>query len=104
MERIAFKMMLHKGNEAEYKRRHDLLWPELKTLLKDSGISEYSIFLDEDTGILIGIMKVVDTMKLDELPHQPVMKKWWSFMKDIMATNLDDSPVSVPLTEVFHLP
>lgn len=103
MERLAFKMFLHKGNEAEYKRRHDLLWPELTALLKENGILEYAIFLDEETGILIGIMKIADRLKLDDLPQHPVMKKWWAFMKDIMATNEDDSPVSVPLTEVFYL-
>ncbi len=103
MERLAFKMLLHKGNEAEYKRRHDLLWPELTALLKENGIQEYAIFLDEETGILIGIMKVADSLKLDHLPKHPVMKKWWAYMKDIMATNEDDSPVSVPLTEVFYL-
>lgn len=103
MERLAFKMLLHKGNEAEYKRRHDLLWPGLTALLKENGILEYAIFLDEETGILIGIMKVADRLKLDDLPKHPVMKKWWAYMKDIMATNEDDSPVSVPLTEVFYL-
>jgi L-rhamnose mutarotase len=103
MERLAFKMLLHKGNEAEYKRRHDLLWPDLTALLKENGILEYTIFMDEETGILIGIMKVADSLKLKDLPLHPVMKKWWAYMKDIMATNEDDSPVSVPLTEVFYL-
>lgn len=104
MERLAFKMLLHKGYEAEYKRRHDLLWPELKALLKEHGIAEYSIFLDEGTGILFGVMKVADSLKLDDLPEHPVMKKWWAFMKDVMATNEDNSPVSFPLQEVFFLP
>ncbi|ULQ51403.1 L-rhamnose mutarotase [Flavihumibacter fluvii] len=104
MERVAFKMKLFKGCEAEYKRRHDQLWPELKALLSDHGISEYSIFLDEVTGDLFGIFKIADKLSLDELPHQPVMKKWWDYMKDMMATNDDNSPVSIPLTEVFYLP
>lgn len=45
MHRVAFKMQLLAGYAAEYKKRHDALWPELQSLLKDAGISDYSIFL-----------------------------------------------------------
>ena len=102
--RIAFKMQLREGFKEEYKRRHDALWPELKGLLKTTGISEYSIFLDENTYSLFGVMKVKDPTALDDLPAHPVMKKWWAYMKDIMETNDDNSPVSIPLKEVFYLP
>lgn len=103
MIRLAFKMKLHKGQEAEYKRRHDTLWPELRELLKQTGISEYSIFLDEETNYLFGVLKVEHAAAMDELPKHPVMKKWWAYMKDIMESNPDNSPVSVPLKEVFYL-
>jgi len=103
MHRIAFKMKLFKGKEAEYKKRHDTIWPELKSLLKTTGIKDYSIFLDEETNDLFGVLKIEDPMKLDELPNHPVMKKWWSYMKDIMETNEDESPVSVRMSEVFYL-
>src|SRR5262245_51034169 len=103
MHRIAFKMKLFKGNEAEYKKRHDEIWPELKSLLKTTGVNDYSIFLDEETNILFGVLKVEDELKLDELPNHPVMKKWWDYMKDIMETNSDNSPVSIRLKEVFYL-
>lgn len=104
MIRRAFKMQLHKGFEDEYKRRHDDLWPELKELLKKSGVREYSIFLDETTNALFGIMKVEDPSSLVSLPEHPVMKKWWAHMRDIMDTHPDNSPVSIPLKEVFYLP
>jgi L-rhamnose mutarotase len=104
MPRVAFKMHLHKGFEAEYKKRHDALWPELEQLLKTTGISEYSIFLDETTNNLFGFLKVTDPAALDNLPAQPVMQKWWAYMKDIMESNPDNSPVSIPLKEVFYLP
>jgi L-rhamnose mutarotase len=104
MARIAFKMKLHNGFEEEYKKRHDELWPELQQLLKSTGISEYSIFLDEETNILFGVMKAEDPASLNNLPANPVMKKWWAYMKDIMETNSDSSPVSIPLKEVFYLP
>jgi L-rhamnose mutarotase len=103
MHRIAFKMKLFKGKEDEYKKRHDAIWPELKSLLKTTGIEDYSIFLDEETNILFGVLKVEDTLKLDELPHHPVMRKWWNYMKDLMETNEDGSPVSVRMSEVFYL-
>ena len=103
MQRVAFKMKLHPGRIDEYKRRHDQLWPELKQLLKQAGIEDYSIFLDEETNDLFGILKMEDSKQLDELPKHPVMKKWWSYMKDIMESNPDHSPVSIPLKEVFYL-
>lgn len=103
MQRRAFKMKLHVGQVAEYQRRHDELWPELKQLLKQNGIEDYSIFLDEETNFLFGVLKISNPDALNNLPDQPVMKKWWAHMKDIMDTNIDDSPVSVPLKEVFYL-
>jgi L-rhamnose mutarotase len=96
-------MKLYKGKEEEYRKRHDAIWPELKSLLKETGVEDYSIFLDEETNILFGILKVEDKLKLDELPGHPVMKKWWAYMKDIMESNPGNSPVSVPLKEVFYL-
>jgi L-rhamnose mutarotase len=103
MPRIAFKMTLYTGFAAEYQRRHEELWPELKVLLTASGISDYSIFLDEETNILFAIFKAEDPKILDQLPENPVMKRWWAYMRDIMETNTDDSPVAVPLKEVFYL-
>ncbi|MEP7252021.1 MAG: L-rhamnose mutarotase [Ginsengibacter sp.] len=103
-KRIAFRMQLYKDLEEEYRRRHSAIWPELKMLLKSAGISDYSIFFDKTTNSLIGVMSVEDLTPLDDLPAHPVMKKWWAYMKDIMETNEDDSPVAIPLEEVFYLP
>lgn len=103
MHRIAFKMKLFKGFEEEYKKRHDALFPELEQLLKATGISEYSIFLDETTNDLFGVMKAENPSALDNLPAHPVMQRWWKYMADIMETNPDNSPVSIPLKEVFYL-
>lgn len=102
--RLAFKMQLYKGFEEEYKKRHSALWPDLRELLKSKGISDYSIFLDETTNNLFSTMKARDRDVLDELPSHPVMKKWWNYMRDIMETNADNSPVSTSLQEVFYLP
>jgi L-rhamnose mutarotase len=102
--RIASKMKLRKGFEAEYKKRHDEIWPELSKLLKETGISDYSIFLDEETNTLFAYFTIENAKKLKDLPQQEMMKKWWHYMKDIMETNEDDSPASIPLKEVFYLP
>jgi len=103
MKRIASKMKLLKGYEAEYKKRHDEIWGELKDLLKQTGISDYSIFLDEKTNDLFAYFTIEDDKKLNELPAKEIMKKWWAYMKDIMETNEDNSPASIPLKEVFYL-
>ena len=104
MKKLAFKMHLFPGMREEYKKRHDEIWPELVVLLKETGISDYSIFLDDTTNSLFGVMQVSDALALDKLPEQPIMKRWWAHMKDIMASNPDNSPVSIPLDEVFYLP
>ena len=102
--RVAFKMKLFEGREAEYKTRHDELWPDLQQLLEASGVSDYSIFLDETTNSLFGVLKARSLQALDNLPQSPVMQKWWQYMGDIMESNPDNSPVSIPLKEVFYLP
>lgn len=103
MKRVAFKMKLLKGFEAEYKRRHDEIWDKLKILLKQTGIKNYSIFLDEETNDLFAYLTINNTLRLNELPEHEIMKKWWDHMKDIMETNADNSPVSISLEEVFYL-
>ena len=103
MERVAFKMKIYPGAENEYKKRHDEIWPELKELLKATGIHDYSIFLDESTNNLFGVLKAENTEILNSLPANAVMQKWWAYMKDIMECNDDNSPISISLKEVFHL-
>jgi L-rhamnose mutarotase len=104
MARLAFKMKLFPGFEEEYKKRHDEIWPDLQELLKQSGISEYSIFFDEETNSLFGVLNVADPKNMDGLPQHEVMQRWWKYMADIMESNPDNSPVSIPLKEVFYLP
>ncbi|QGY42518.1 L-rhamnose mutarotase [Maribellus comscasis] len=103
MKRVAFKMILNEGQKVEYKKRHDEIWPELKQLLKEAGISEYSIFLDEDTNTLFAFQKVSGEGGSQNLGETEIVKKWWAFMADIMKTNPDNSPVSVKLEEVFFM-
>jgi L-rhamnose mutarotase len=104
MERYAFKMRLFPGMAAEYRKRHDAIWPELVTLLHDAGVSDYSIFLDEETHTLFGVLWRRADHHMDDLPAHPVMRRWWAHMADIMATGPGNEPVAVPLAQVFHMP
>ena len=103
MQRLAFKMKLNKGQKEAYQQRHDQLWPELKALLKTNGVSEYSIFLDEETHTLFAFQKVSGSGGSQDLANNAIVKKWWDFMADIMEVNPDNSPVTIPLEEVFFM-
>ena len=103
MYRVASKMQLFPGYEAEYKKRHDELWPELKKLLKENGISDYSIFLDEETNILFAVQKQDGNGSSQDLGSTDIVKKWWAYMADVMETNPDNSPVTMPLKPVFYM-
>ena len=102
MIRNAFKMKLKPGFEEEYKKRHDEIWPELSAELTAAGISDYSIFLDEETLTLFAVQKLSDNHTADQLPETAIVKKWWAYMSDIMDYNPDGTPVAIPLREVFH--
>jgi len=103
MRRAAFTMKLKPGFEAEYKRRHDAIWPDLVRELETAGVSDYSIYLDESTLTLFAFQKIKDHDSSDALPTREVVKRWWKYMADVMETNPDNSPVVVDLKEVFHM-
>ena len=103
MEKFAFKMQLNPDMAAEYKKRHDEIWPELAAVLKEAGIRDYSIHLDPDTNNLFAVLWREDDHTMDDLPDHPVVKKWWAHMADIMATEPDNKPVVAPLETVFHM-
>ena len=103
MEKYAFKMRLNPGRAGEYRRRHDEIWPELSALLKEAGVSDYSIYLDEETNILFAVLRRRDGHTMADLPSHPVMQKWWAHMADIMETKPDNEPVATPLLPVFHM-
>lgn len=103
MEKTAFVMTLLPGNEVEYEKRHDEIWPELVVALKDAGVSDYSIFLEHESNRLFAVLKRTENHTMDQLPLEPIVKKWWAYMADIMVTNPDNSPVVNPIKQVFHL-
>jgi L-rhamnose mutarotase len=102
-KRFAFKMKLFPGFKEEYKKRHTEIWPELVRLLKSEGIGNYSIFLDEETDSLFAYQEQTGESSSQDLGSTEIVKKWWKYMADIMETNPDNSPISVPLEQVFFL-
>ena len=99
----AFKMKLKPGYEEEYKTRHDEIWPELEKVLKEAGIYDYAIFLDEETLTLFAVHKLEEEHSADRLPELPIMKKWWDYMSDIMEVNPDNSPIQESLPKMFYM-
>ncbi len=103
MLRNAWTMQLKPGCEAEYKKRHDEIWPDLSAALREAGISDYSIFLDAESGKLFAVQKLTESHTSDALKSHPVVRKWWDYMADLMETHPDHEPVCEPLTEVFRM-
>ncbi len=96
-------MKLLPGYKEEYKRRHAAIWPELVALLKQNGVSDYAIFLDEATGTLFAVQRQAGGQSSQDLGANPIIQRWWAYMADIMETHADNSPVSTPLEQVFHM-
>lgn len=104
MKRFAFKMFLKPGCEEEYRKRHAALWPELKKRLEESGVRNYSIYWDRDTNILFAYQEIVgETNSQDAEAADEITHRWWDHMADIMEVNPDNSPVTIPLDEIWHL-
>lgn len=104
MKRHAFTMKLKKGCADQYKKRHDAIWPDLKKLLSNKGISDYTIYLDHTTLTLFAVQKLADDFDPKEIHKHPIVQKWWTYMADIMETNIDNSPLEFPLQEMFYMP
>ncbi|MFA6504850.1 MAG: L-rhamnose mutarotase [Treponemataceae bacterium] len=103
MPRNAFAMKLKPGCAAEYEARHNRIWPELVAEMKAAGISRYSIFIDESSSTLFAVRTVNSESAAQALKDKEIMRRWWDYMSDLMETNADKSPVSVPLREIFYL-
>ena len=77
----AFRMQLKPGHAAEYKRRHDEIWPELHSCCSAAGIHDYSIFLDEENLHLFAVLKLEEGNTRQALAHHPLMRRWWDYMR-----------------------
>lgn len=101
-ERIAFRMNLNPGQAEEYRRRHDVLWPEMVAALKAAGVSDYRIWLDPETNALFATLVRTDDHTMGDLPKTDANRRWWEYMADIMAYD-GNRPMVVNLVPMFHL-
>jgi L-rhamnose mutarotase len=102
MIRKAFLMTLKPGQQSEYEKRHNPIWPEMEELLKDHGVWTYSIFLNRETDQLFAYDEVESEEHWQEIAETELCQKWWEHLKGLMLTNSDNSPSSTNLNEVFH--
>jgi len=103
MIRKAFLMRLEPGNQLEYERRHNPIWPELQAVLKAHGVHNYSIYLEQAADCLFAFAEIESEERWQQIAQTEVCQRWWAYMKDLMQTNDDNSPVAIELKEVFHL-
>ncbi|MCB1500692.1 MAG: L-rhamnose mutarotase [Bauldia sp.] len=103
METLAFRMKLKPGMEAEYRRRHDAIWPEMLALLRAAGISDYTIFLDRETDALFAVFRCATPDAMASLADDPIERRWNTHMADLLEVNADDSAVVVDLVPLFHM-
>ncbi len=101
--RQAFVMKLKEGCKEEYQKRHAAIWPELKALLSESGVYDYTIFLDESTHLFFAFQRARGETATQSLGTDSIVQKWWAHMAPLMETHEDNSPISIPLEEVFHM-
>ncbi len=103
MIRKAFVMNVNAGEEQEYEKRHNPIWPELHEVLKSHGVHNYSIYLHEETRQLFAYVELEDEARWQAIAETEPCKKWWAHMKPLMASHEDNSPAQTELREVFHI-
>ena len=104
MERMAWKGRIRSGCKAEYIRRHDAIWPEMKAVLKEAGICNYTIFANGDE--LFGYYECEKGVAFAERTQaeSPVVDRWNAYMKDILELEMDPVTGAQPkLERVFRL-
>ncbi|WP_392558821.1 L-rhamnose mutarotase [Orbus mooreae] len=103
MIRKATVMQVNPNKHAEYKKRHDEIFPELVAELKTHGAHHYSIFLDTKRNLLFAYVEIESEDRWNAVSQTAACQKWWAFMHDIMPSNPDHSPISETLLPVFYL-
>ena len=99
----AFRMKVHPQHVTEYERRHNPIWPELETVLKEHGVRRYFIFLDETTADLFAYAEIESEDRWQAIARTAVCQRWWESMRAVMPSHADGSPGSRDLRQVFEL-
>jgi L-rhamnose mutarotase len=103
MERLCFTFEIYPGQEAEYKRRHDEIWPELVEAIQDAGFKNYSLFRRNLT--IVGYVEChpdVATAFGKLGPHEATTR-WFELFEDVIVTLTDENGELIKLDEVWHL-
>jgi len=101
--RSAWVMTLKPGHEAEYKRKHDEIWPEMVELLKRQGIRNYTIYQHGLTLFAYNERDDNFPVAAESEPNE-VIRRWWLAMAPHMETTGPyHAPVAERLTEIFRL-
>lgn len=98
-ETLAFALRLRPGTEAEYQRRHDTIWPDMRDALLASGILHYEIHLCREESLLFAFIIRSTSHSMDSLPDNPVWQRWQAHMGDILV----GTPARIPLELMFSL-
>jgi L-rhamnose mutarotase len=103
LQRIGFVMRVKPGAEAEYRRRHEAVWPEMQRALKEAGCSNYSIFMKGQD--LFAYMEVEDFERFKiHMSTDPYVGRWELHMASIMERAIQpETGFHETLPEVFHL-
>lgn len=93
------------GCAAEYERRHNPVPTEIAELLKKHGVSNYSIYLHEPSGLLFGYFEAESEEELAKLGDYDVNHRWWESNAKILVCEKegDKKGKEEELREVFHL-
>ncbi len=104
IERYAWKATVKEGKLAEYKRRHDNIWPEMKELLKSAGIRNYTIWnVGNELFGYYECEKGIDFAAKTQAESE-IVDRWNEYMKDVMTMEMDPETGAQPkLTQVFFL-
>ena len=105
MERFAWKAVVKDGKLDEYIDRHAHIWPEMKQVLKEAGISNYTIWNVGNE--LFGYFECEKGVAFAEKyqAESPVVDKWNEYMKDVMVMEMDPETGAQPkMKQVFFLP
>ncbi len=101
IETLAFGLRLRPGSEAEYRRRHDAIWPEMRTALLEAGILRYEIYLNPADGMLFAFIIRRRENAMDRLPENEIFRRWQAHMADILIPT--GGELRIPLELMFVL-
>ena len=96
MERYAGKATVLPGKLDEYVRRHNAIWPELKEVLHQAGIRNYTSWNVGDE--LFGYYECGSIAEAARVQAEsPVVDRWNEYMKDVMLMEMDPETGAQPL-------